>query len=85
MNYKDDWRLFRNQINYLYQAHLSYHQYVPSSPGNDHDHCEFCMDKFGVDDSNLHVGYSTQNGAIWICEKCYQDFAKMFHWTVDEN
>lgn len=85
MDYKEDWRLFKNQISYLYQAHLSYHQYLPNGFGNDHDHCEFCMDKFGLGNNDLHEGYSTQNGAIWICEKCYKDFAVMFQWTVDEK
>ena len=40
----NDWRL-QNQQRYLMRAHLVYREYEPT-PGNDHDHCEFCWAKF---------------------------------------
>lgn len=79
---KDDWRLLRGQLNYLYGSTLIHHNYKSSSKTNDHDHCEFCMQKFGFGAADLHIGYSTEDNDIWICEKCYKDFNKLFNWNV---
>lgn len=78
----NDWRLFRNQIEYLYKAKLFFHAYTPKNKNNDHDHCEFCMEKFGFNKSDLHQGYSTEDNDIWICEECYNNFNDMFEWEV---
>ena len=78
----NDWRLFREQENYLYGATLVQQSYKSSDPLNDHDHCEFCMDKFGYGIDDLKYGYSTEDNRIWICPKCYNDFKKQFAWTI---
>lgn len=78
----DDWRLLKGQENYLYGVQLIYHAYIPANPHNDHDHCEFCMEKFGNSPKCLHVGYSTIDNEIWICEQCYYDFKKQFEWKI---
>lgn len=85
MKQQDDWRLFKDQINYLYKSMLLHHSYTPASPNNDHDHCEFCMGKFGFDETDLHYGYSTEDNYTWICENCFKDFKKMFKWNVKEG
>mgnify|MGYP002731887316 CR=1 FL=1 len=77
-----DWRLFRCQDKYLMGATLIKQAYKPSSESNDHDHCEFCMDKFGSDSENLHFGYCTEDEKIWICDNCFNDFKNRFHWKI---
>ncbi len=78
----EDWRLFRQQENYLSNAVLIRHEYKPINKNNDHDHCEFCMTKFYEFTDDLHFGYSTQYGEVWICEQCFEDFKEKFNWKV---
>lgn len=75
---KDDWRI-RNQINYLFGVELIKTKYYSNSETWDHDHCEFCWEKF---DSEEIVGYSTKDGYYWICNDCFNDFSNMFEWRV---
>lgn len=75
----NDWRL-TNQEKYLMNVALKRKVY----DGKDHDHCEFCYDKFGYNDDNLKLGYCTEDNYRWICEKCYADFKQMFNFRVDE-
>ncbi len=77
-----DWRLFREQEKYLYGVSLVYHKYISNNPLNDHDHCEFCMEKFGTYDNELKYGYSTEDNKIWICPQCYKDFKNKFKWKI---
>lgn len=78
----NDWRLFREQEKYLYGVTLIQQSYAPSNSFNDHDHCEFCMEKFGNGTDELKHGYSTGDNNIWICPQCYEDFKKRFAWNV---
>lgn len=78
----NDWRLLKGQEEYLQGVTLIHHDYTPASPSNDHDHCEFCMDKFGFAPEYLHAGYSTTDNNIWICSQCYEDFKRQFEWKV---
>ena len=82
MRYSDDWRLFKHQGAYLYGVKLIYNQYVPYRTDWDHDHCEFCMDKFGLEKMSLHYGYCTEDHRFWICPNCFHDFKDMFDWKV---
>lgn len=79
---ESDWRLFREQEKYLKGATLVKRSYSSNNPLNDHDHCEFCMVKFGKSTDALNHGYSTEDGNIWICQQCYDDFKKKFGWTI---
>lgn len=82
----NDWRLFREQEKYLHGVTLIKQSYKSSSPANDHDHCEFCMAKFGKGTGELKHGYSTMDNNIWICPQCYSDFKSQFEWNVmNEN
>lgn len=85
MNQNDDWRLYKGQIEYLYKTSLLHHAYTPCNSNIDHDHCEFCMAKFGTNLDELNYGYSTVNNYTWICEDCYNDFKEMFKWNVMET
>ena len=82
---KDDWRLYRGQEEYLKHETLHHRKYSK----DDHDHCEFCWISINrslpnAPDSEKYVteGYCTGDERIWICEKCFEDFADTFMWTV---
>lgn len=78
----DDWRL-TNQEKYLKGVVLYWRQYEPE-PGNDHDHCEFCWEKFMTDGANesLSFGYTTDDHYRWVCKMCFDDFVALFGWPV---
>lgn len=78
----NDWRLFREQNRYMHGVTLIAQPYKSSNPFNDHDHCEFCMAKFGKENNALKQGYSTEDGNIWICSQCYNDFREQFEWKI---
>ena len=80
---ENDWRLFREQEKYLLGVSLVKRSYKSNNPFNDHDHCEFCMAKFGIGDDELKQGYSTDDSNIWICPCCYDDFKEQFKWIVE--
>lgn len=77
----NDWRLFREQEKYLHGVTLIKQPYKSNNPANDHDHCEFCMAKFGKGIDELKQGYRTEDDSIWICPQCYDDFKKQFEWN----
>lgn len=78
---KDDWRR-QGQERFLKQAKLSHRPYAPFREGWDHDHCEFCGEKFSLAEQDLKEGYCTEDGYHWVCEGCFQDFREEFAWTV---
>ncbi|MFZ2269319.1 MAG: hypothetical protein WAV95_17225 [Azonexus sp.] len=86
MRETNDWRL-TNQATYLKGVALVRRSYAAAHEGNDHDHCEFCFSKFMVDGlcGTLSAGYATLDGARWICEACYSDFADLFDWRLDSD
>lgn len=80
---QEDWRL-TNQMNYLRRAKLKKAAFHATA-ANDHEHCEFCWDKFGESEDCLKSGYCTLDEYRWICNDCFQDFQKQFEWTVVEG
>ena len=76
----NDWRL-TNQIKYLYQKKLVRRK-IADFPDKDHEHCEFCWDKFGRGDNMLKEGYCTEDAYNWICDTCFEDFKEMFAWKL---
>lgn len=81
---KNDWRL-TGQEDYLHGKILYYRKWKASSDKWDHDHCEFCWEKFSSFDGTLHEGYTTEDNYYWICSDCFRDFKTMFEWTVIEE
>lgn len=82
-NQKCDWRL-QGQEKYLQKETLVYKNYSNRTTKNDHDHCEFCSDKFSDTTSiSLNIGYTTKDNYHWICEKCFADFKERFKWTIE--
>lgn len=84
MTVQDEWRL-QGQAEYLTGVTLVHQMWNPSNSRSDHDHCEFCWDKFANYDGCLHVGYSTENRYRWICETCFNDFKDRFQWQIIEK
>lgn len=82
---ENDWRLFREQDKYLIGVSLVKGSYKSNNSFNDHDHCEFCMAKFGTGNDELKQGYSTEDSSIWICPQCYDDFKEQFKWIVEQE
>ena len=81
MNSKTDWRI-TNQANYLKNKQLKHAVYSKSLLNREHDHCEFCMERFSEYDGDLHEGYCTEDEYHWICKQCFDDFKEMFNWDV---
>lgn len=85
MNEEEDWRLLGwGEDSYLQGITLIKQPYRPDlcDPDNDHDHCEFCSNKFGKAPDDLKEGYSTEDGYSWICPTCFEDFKDRFKWKV---
>ncbi len=78
---KDDWRL-TFQEKYLKGVELTWSKYTLYSENWDHDHCDFCWEKFSLHDADLHEGYTTSDQYYWVCKQCFDDFKVMFDWVV---
>jgi hypothetical protein len=80
----DDWRI-RNQAKYLKAEILKWAKWKTPKPDWDHDHCEFCSQKFSDNPGHTNAvkyGYTTADKYYWICKKCFSDFKKLFEWKV---
>lgn len=77
-NSGEDWRL-QGQERYLQGATLHRRKWVEARPGWDHDHCEFCGDKFPLDHAE---GYTTNDQYRWVCGTCFDDFRERFQWQL---
>ncbi|MCR4831838.1 MAG: hypothetical protein K5883_10355 [Pseudobutyrivibrio sp.] len=76
-----DWRL-TNQTDYLSGKALLHKKYKDRNSKTDHDHCEFCLEKFGDSDFDLKEGYCSEDEYYWICPQCFNDFKEIFHWHI---
>jgi hypothetical protein len=80
-----DWRLQRQErfLQGVELCHRAYRRPV-KKPNWDHDHCEFCWAKFGVEEGPgiVHEGYCTLDEYRWICSTCFDDFKERFDWSV---
>lgn len=79
----NDWRL-TNQKNYLFRAIFKKTVFRKTAT-RDHEHCEFCWDKFGEEEKLLHSGYCTLDNYRWVCEQCFHDFQSEFDWQIVDN
>jgi hypothetical protein len=73
------------QEDWLTGAILVWKCYTPPRPGWDHDHCEFCGEKFAtaaVSLEAMHVGYATEDNDRWICRQCALDMRERFELTL---
>ncbi|MBR2617344.1 MAG: hypothetical protein IKC56_03860, partial [Clostridia bacterium] len=81
---KEDWRL----IGYTGKMNDRVFEFsnFTSTNNNDHEHCEFCWCKITdkkLEEDVVSQGYFCYNDiskqSNWICEKCFEDFKKMFN------
>ncbi len=77
----NDWRL-QGQDRYLRGVALARKRYQRYRTGWEHDHCEFCGDKFSEDSDDLSIGYVTTDSKHWVCETCFKDFVREFQWIT---
>lgn len=88
MDITDDWRLIRGQDEYLRGLTFRKTRFVTVGT-YDHDHCEFCWEKFMEDCSGIahcsSEGYLSMDGKFWVCQECFDDFKEIldFHLIGD--
>lgn len=81
---ESDWRI-TNQKSYLESKKIKRSKFQRTER-SDHEHCEFCWEKFSEYDGTLHEGFCTLDKYYWICEECFNDFRSEFKWElVDED
>jgi hypothetical protein len=73
-----DWRMM-GQERYLKGVRLVRSKWVQLSDNWDHDHCEFCFEKF---DATTGPAYCTYDYYHWICDECCDDFRDVFGWVL---
>lgn len=88
MSYRSDPRLtFQEQ--YLKNQTFYRRTWKRRSPEHDHDHCEFCWEKFSDAPNDLCEGYTTgeknRNPHLWICPTCFRDFREALGFRTDET
>ena len=76
----EDWRL-NGQERYLFKVKLK-KQKFKSCGWHDHEHCDFCWDKFSESKDDLNFGFCTEDEHHWVCETCYNDFKDLFQWEI---
>jgi hypothetical protein len=52
------------------------------SPNWDHEHCEFCFEKFSESSADLQEGYASEDNYRWVCEACFRDFRDEMDWKI---
>lgn len=80
-----DPRLWGQEL-HLQGVTFHWSRYTQPSPTWDHDHCEFCFQRFaeaqaGYTDAQ-HCGYTTEDRFNWICKKCFEDFKDRLNWII---
>ena len=85
MSISNDWRE-QGQERYLSGLVFTLKSYLPDGKESDHDHCEFCGQKFSTEvEEALHRGYVSQDGYRWICEQCMTDFKVKYNLIIDNE
>ncbi len=65
-------------------AELKWQAYKMPKPTWDHDHCEFCWEKFMEpgNSGTLHEGYYCESEETWICSTCFEEQKAEYQWKV---
>jgi hypothetical protein len=73
-----------NQQDYLSGVTLTRRPWQQTRAGWDHDHCEFCWEKFGPESiaDVLHEGWTTSDEYRRIWDTCFRDFCELFKWQI---
>ena len=60
--------------------------YKAKSTKWDHDHCEFCWQKFTEDrPDTAHEGFTTEDRYYWVCRECFELFKDEYRWKTVET
>jgi len=78
-----DDRRRQGQERYVLGRQWASRSFRPYHEGWDHDHCEFCGEKFSQVEGDLHQGFVTLDNYHWVCERCFADFREEMKWTVE--
>lgn len=81
--WRDDWRIM-GQERYLMNKRLQCMKFDRSICIEDYTQCEFCWCTFDEDPNEPLMAYFEPNEKVWICEECFNDFQKYFHWEIDK-
>jgi hypothetical protein len=71
---------------YPHRLKLLWTPYKQPSPGWDHDHCEFCWQRFAEQTSHYtdaeFIGYVASDGTRqwWVCNECANDLKGHYLW-----
>ena len=80
-----DWRLM-GQEKYLMGESLRFKSYPERKTATDHDHCEFCFQKFmDSGEDTIQQGFATLDDYRWICPTCYEDFNEQFQFKIQNS
>lgn len=68
---------------YLKNARLQWADYKMPKPTWDHDHCEFCWEKFmeGGQGGTKASGYRLESEDVWVCKECFHKYQSRYNWT----
>ncbi len=86
----DDWRR-TGQERDLANCVFTWREYRAPNERWDHDHCEFCWEKFMVGPNAppdaLAAGYRTEarGQERWVCPKCFEDFREEFGFILQPH
>lgn len=81
-DWRDDWRVM-GQEGYLMDKRLQHRRFDRSICVEDFTQCEFCWSTFDEDPEHPLMAFFSPDEKVWVCEKCFHDFQKYFHWTVE--
>ena len=81
--WREDWRI-AGQESYLKNKVLQHRLFDRSICVEDYTQCEFCWALFDKDKDNPIMAYFQPDEKVWVCEECFNDFNRFFHWTVEE-
>ena len=88
MQVAEDWRLTGQEVS-LAGRTFRFARWSETRPGWDHDHCDFCWAEIS-DDTTGHAAFheawvTADDGGIWVCPTCFDDFRERFGWTPAEE
>jgi Zn-finger protein len=81
MEIESDWRIWGQEKALLGERFVRT-EFHPVSETDLHEHCAFCWRTFSLAEEDEHVGYVLEDGAVWVCEKCFSDFRERFNWSL---
>jgi hypothetical protein len=80
----DEW--LANAVANLRSKNFRWSRYTQPSPEWDHDHCEFCFQRFAEPRANyndsVEFGFTTPDRFNWVCRECVDKYKDQFGWII---